>query len=394
LRSHAFRFVIPLLLACIGCADRQLETVTGTLNPGEPIAGLDPDERGRFDEGVLLFSRVFEARDGLGPFFNENQCSACHTDPASGGTGEQFAVRATHFEPPASCDLFEDASGENLQTRTVPALQERGIHRREAPPGASGRDRFSVPFLFGLGLTEAVPEAAILERADSEDRDGDGISGRPGRESGQLARFGRKAERTTIEGFIASALLFEMGLTSALRPDELLLDDTPWAEEVDPAGDPEIDDRSLQLLADFVRFLAPLAQRIPDDAGTRAEIAEGERLFAEAGCVSCHTPVLETGAHQSRALAHKRFRIYSDLLLHDMGPGLAGACGPVATPTEIRTEPLAGLGFRSSYLHDGRALGLTDAIRMHGGEAERARAAFDALDEVQQARLLRFLQSL
>lgn len=389
---------LACLAACFlaGCGSSPAaRAAENTALPGQPLADLTPAQRARFDEGGALFNRIYTPRDGLGPFFNENQCSACHTDPAAGGTGEQFALRAAHFQEPDRCELFAESSGENLQTNAIPALRVLGALRRDAPAAATARDRFSVPFLFGLGLAEAIPEEALLERADPDDRDGDGVSGRPGRDgAGRFARFGRKAEHASIESFVASALLFEMGLTSSVRPHELPLGAGIEPGVVDSVSDPEIDDLTLERMSDFVRFLAPLAPRIPEDSATRADIEEGASLFRRIGCADCHTPGHVTGPNAIDALDRRRFDLYSDLLLHDMGPELAGACGIAAAPSELRTEPLVGLGRRRVFLHDGRAVAIEDAVLAHGGEATRARAAFQSLDEVRRARIIRFLGSL
>lgn len=388
--------VIPMyLVAGSGCSQAPAEEPVAAAVAGDALPGLTPAEQARFDTGLALFGRVYAPEEGLGPLFNENQCSACHTFPASGGTGEQFAFRSARFEPPDRCDLLPAEGGENVQTRATPALQARGIRRRPTPMNANASGRVTVPFLFGLGLVEAVPEETLLALADPEDRDRDGISGRPGRDAtGRLARFGRKAEHATIRSFVEGALLLEMGLTSPRRPEESLLDGQPFGPDVDPAADPEVDSATVGLLTDFVRFLAPLPRLVPEDATTRDLIARGERLFAQLGCTGCHVPALRTGRSDVAALDRKSVRLYSDFLLHDLGPELAGACGIGAMPTEYRTEPLSGLGRRRVYLHDGRTRDLFAAIRLHGGEASRARAAFDALDRIAQEAVIRFLRSL
>ena len=123
-------------------------------------------------------------------------------------------------------------------------------------------------------------------------------------------------------------------------------------------------------------------------------LRSGERLFGEVGCAACHIPELRTGDHEIDVLSRVRVRLYSDMLLHDLGEELAGVCGPGAAPTEHRTARLWGLGRRSIYLHDGRARSLTDAIGFHGGEASAARARFRSLSEADTDLLLRFLEAL
>lgn len=361
--------------------------------PGFPLPGLTEGELARFRQGEALFNKVFRPEEGLGPMFNENQCSACHTDPASGGTGGELVVKATRYEG-ATCDLMEDQGGLNIRRQATPAMQALGIERETAPQEATAEGRFTTPFLFGLGLIEGVPESAILALADPDDRDGDGISGRGGRTAdGRLGRFGRKADFATIKEFSAGALLLEMGVTSPLQPSETRVRGQPLPAGVDPAPDPELGQEAFELLTDFVRFLAPPAPREPEWAAAQDSIARGERLFGRVGCESCHVPVLTTGRSSVTALDRKPVALYSDLLLHDLGPELADVCGPGASPAELRTTPLMGLSARSMFIHDGRAHSVKDAILMHGGEGQASRDAFAKLDFLQQLELIKFLDS-
>lgn len=363
--------------------------------PGAPLRGLTEAQLDRFTRGGALFDRVFQPAEGLGPLFNENQCSACHTDPASGGTGEQRVVKATRFVPPTTCDYLTGERGQNVRRQATAPLKAHGVEGESVPPEATERGRFTAPFLFGLGLVEAIPEGEILRRADPDDRDGDGISGRAGRTAnGALGRFGRKADVATLVDFVSSALRLEMGLTSAMAPTEQGLNGGPLPEGVDPAPDPELALQTVERLADFVRFLAPLAPEPLADDARRDSIARGERLFSQLGCGSCHVPRMTTGRSEISALDRKTVSLYSDLLLHDMGRELADVCGVGAAPAEVRTEMLDGLRYRRAYLHDGRALDLREAILRHGGEAARARQAFARLDFLSQSLLLRFLNSI
>jgi CxxC motif-containing protein (DUF1111 family) len=382
------------LAACTSGADTSPEAVTAD-SPGDPLPGLSPEELDRFHRGKAVFAKVFTPENGLGPLFNENQCSACHTGPATGGTGDQAVLRATRFDPDHGCDLLEEAGGENIRSRATPLLRASGIQREEIPREATEVARILVPFLFGLGMAEAVPEETLHALADPEDRDGDGVSGRLARTvDGRPGRFGTKADFATLEEFNAGAFHQEMGITNPLRPESELLNGRPLPEGVDPLPEPEIDGETLDLVTDFVRFLAPLSRRTPSDSALRRQVERGEVLFREVGCVSCHVPVLATGNHPVAALRHKRVALYSDLLLHDLGPGVSGVCGPDASPTEVRTGILMGLGYRRVFLHQGQASTLQQAISLHGGEAERSRRAFEALPEVERHFLVRFLQTL
>src|SRR5690606_2359684 len=277
----------------------------------------------------------------------------------------------------------------------TPLLQMHGIERHPILPGAPNLASFTVPRLYGLGLVEGIPEEEILSRADPNDRDGDGISGRPGRDAhGRLARFGRKAEHATLRDFVENAAHLEMGLTTPSRPHEGGIGREPFPPGTDPAPDPELNETAVALLTDFIRFLAPIAPRDGETPEDRRLISRGAVIFREIGCAQCHVPTMRTGPSSIAALDRKPVALYSDLLLHDMGPELANICTPGASRTGLRPEPLMGLGRRSVYLHDGRARDLPTAIRFHGGEAAPARERFQALGELDQYALIRFLQSL
>jgi CxxC motif-containing protein (DUF1111 family) len=361
---------------------------------GEPLPGLTPAELARFRQGETLFNRVFTPEDGLGPLFNENQCSACHTSPATGGTGDQLIVKATRFTPPDLCDTLTAEGGENVRTQATPALRAHGITAQPFPRSATERASFTTTFLFGLGLAELVP-AAELERLARRQAARGAVAGRPGRTAdGRIGRFGRKADEATLADFTHNALRFEMGLTTSRHASEGDIAGEPYPDGVDLADDPEISDEDVALLVDFMRFLAPPERARPATADERALVRLGEEVFARTGCAGCHVPGMTTPRNPSSALSRKRVYLYSDLLLHDMGPELAGVCGPGATPAELRTAPLMGLRYRTMLLHDGRAHDLVEAIRQHGGQAAAARQRFHGLTELEQNALLGFLRTL
>lgn len=363
--------------------------------PGDPLPGLDAAQIEAFLKGKALFSRVFFEDQGLGPRFNETACNACHTDPADGGIGDQFLIRASRTATDGTCDMLAEAGGLNVQRLVTRSFERMGGSRLAPPEAATHVGRFSVPPLFGLGLVEAIPEADLLRLADPDDADGDGISGRLGSDpAGRPARFGRKGDHATLRSFVAAAALHEMGLTSPDHPTEPSVVGAEHPPAADPAKDPELDEADIQALTDFVRFLAPVTVRVPRERSVMAQVAEGEELFASMGCTGCHVPSFTTGDHEVRALARKPVRAYSDFLLHDMGDALAGPCGPGAGNTEYRTEPLVGLNTRLTYLHDGRAGGILEAVLLHGGEAQAARDAFARLDRVTQESLIQFLETL
>jgi CxxC motif-containing protein (DUF1111 family) len=368
------RRVGALLLVLVACAP----DLPPTANPGEPLPGLDSTDLARFQAGQALFDKVYSPEEGLGPAFNENQCSACHTSPASGGTtGFERVVKATRWDSTTStCDPLTAQGGANVRTQATPRLRARGVERETVPKDASV-GRFIPPFLFGLGLVEAITDDAILAAQDSADANGDGISGRVGRTAdGRVARFGRKLEFATIRDFVETALLLEMGLTSRETHRETV-NGRPPPRGADPMPEPEVGEGTVALLTEFVRLLAAPAPAVARSAAHADTIARGRLLFFEVGCVACHTPSL-----------------YSDLLLHDMGPALADVCGPAAASSEVRTELLMGLRHRDRFLHDGRTGDLREAILTHGGEGEAARTAFARLPFLGQEYLLAFLKSL
>jgi len=386
-------FLVGVGLAVGSCAGPDPNRVAATGDPGTAIPGLDSASMAQFSAGQLAFNRVYRAEEGLGPAFNENQCSACHTSPASGGLGGELVFKASRFDPAKGCDVMASTGGENIRRKITPVARDAGIPAESAPPGGTV-GQFTAPALFGLGFVDAIPEETLRMREDPDDRDGDGISGRMGRSTdGRPARLGRKADVPTIGEFVAGAIRLEMGLTTPIHPQDALQGEIP-PPEIDPAADPEVDQATLDLLTQYVRFLAPPPRGGPTRGLSEASVARGEASFSRIGCTACHVPSLTTGPSDIDALDRREIALYSDLLLHDMGPDLADVCGPGATPSEIRTEPLMGLRYRDLLLHDGRITDLTTAIHRHGGEATQAREGFKALSEGAKEELLAFLRTL
>ena len=212
--------------------------------------------------------------------------------------------------------------------------------------------------LFGFGLIDTIPDAEILKGVGR-------AGGRAARlPDGRLGRFGRKATDATLSEFSTRAFRVEQGI------------------EV-PA---ELSSADRDLTVDFIRFLAP-----PDRAQQQQR---GADVFQRMGCTDCHTPIMKTGPSSVKALAYKEVFLYSDLLLHTLGPALADLCRGVAKPEEFRTAPLMGLRFKTTFLHDGRALSLTSAIVQHAGEAQPSVDAFLKLRHEEVDALLKFLQAL
>lgn len=376
---------------------------TPQVRPGDPLPGLKRSERARFDRGKEVFEREFTPETGLGPLFNSTSCGECHEDPALGGFGDEVEIHATAFlvrgggkDPHGggsgedACDPLADQGGPVVQQHVTPALKAAlGIEQEPVPSRATATAHRTSPPIFGLGLLDAVPDEVILAYADPDDKDHDGISGRPNRfVDGRLGRFGRKAFLPALKEFNAGAFQIEMGITSPAVPDEGTIGGAPIPPGVDPTPEPELSQEDVDLANDFVRFLAP------PPFGSGHGVGRGEDIFHRIGCASCHVPTLKTGPSDVRALRNKPVTAYTDLLLHDMGPDLADICLGLATPSEFRTEPLMGLGLRERFLHDGRASSVEEAVRLHAGEAAGARDRFGALSAEERHMLLKFLASL
>jgi len=364
---------------------------------------------------------AYAAQSGkLGPQFVARSCIACHVNngralpPAIGDPMYQTVVKVGGDTPAAAHARL----GTALQPQTVRGTPEATVTLKgyTSIPGtfADGTaytlrkpnyaftgitpERFSVrltPQLVGLGLLEAVSENTIIALADPLDADQDGISGRvqtvrdPETGQSRLGRFGYKAGQARLRHQIAGALNSDMGVTTSIFPR---------LDGESTSGTPEL---AAADLANMTRYLATLgvsARRGLADA----EALRGERIFASAGCGKCHTARLSTGPHHPFAeLRSQTIRPYTDLLLHDMGPGLADRLGEHgASGSEWRTAPLwnvgltAGVSGGEAYLHDGRARSLAEAILWHDGEARAARETFRTMPPADRRALLTFLKSL
>ena len=379
--------------------------------------------------------------DGLGPLFNRVSCSGCHTrdgrgrPPEPGEEGPMISMLmrlSVKGEAPRGGPKPHPVYGLQLQSRAVQGVKPEGRVRvryekitRTFPGGGEyvllephyeftglnygplGEDvLFSprvAPPVFGLGLLEAVSEETIRSRADPDDADGDGISGRPNRvydaASGEIVigRFGWKANEPNLRQQTAGAASGDMGLTNSMFSEG-----SPSAEQLKSIHEPirdgaDLSEQQLDRLVFYLRTLAVPARRDTDDPAVR----RGERLFARIGCATCHTPTMTTGEHELDMLAGQTIHPYTDLLLHDMGPALAdGRPDFEATGREWRTPPLWGIGLTETvnghtrFLHDGRARNLQEAILWHGGEAERSREAYERLSKEEREAVLAFLRSL
>jgi CxxC motif-containing protein (DUF1111 family) len=268
------------------------------------------------------------------------------------------------------------------------------------PAGYMQSPRMAPPF-FGLGLLQNIPEQTILALADENDANGDGISGRPnyvwepGLKKKVLGRFGLKANVGTLVTQVAAAYQQDMGITNSLFPEESTYGQSQYDGFSD---DPELPDSILNATVYYIKSLGVPARRNVTDPVN----LQGEKIFSQIQCSSCHTPTLQTGVDVTlRAISNQRIHPYTDLLLHDMGPGLAdGRPDFLATGSEWRTPPLWGIGLFPKtngtpfYLHDGRARTITEAILWHGGEATAAKDKFVQLSTEDRNALIQFINSL
>jgi len=414
LRSNRTTLLFATLLGVAACDTSAPTAAPPTTNPAEPLLQsvvvpaslgnalrqLTTAQRRQFEIGRAVFQTEFTPETGLGPLFNAVGCASCHEEPVVGGGGsneeeeggEDIELHATAFHGgTAECDDLAAVGGQVIQKQLTPAFSEyMQLTAEPIPAAATDSGHRTTPDLFGFGLLDAVPDAEILALADPLDRNGDGISGRPNRTAdGRLGRFGRKAQAATLREFNAEAFVMEMGVTNPGSQTEQTIAGEPLPPGVDPLPEPEISAAQLDAVDAFVRFLAPPPRALLGLLGARGAV-----VFSRIGCASCHTPVLVTGASPIVALRRKVVRAYTDLLLHDMGPDLADICLGQAQPSEFRTEPLMGLRFGTTFLHDGRAATIRQAIDLHGGEGLAVRNRFVRLTVFERAALLKFLGSL
>ena len=433
----------------------------GAAGAGNPLNNLTADEKTFFQDGLTRFIEVEVVQggsnNGLGPRFNSNQCLSCHAQPAPGGTSPaqnpliavatlngaknmvpwfitaKGPVREARFKrnPDGTNDgevhdLFvitgrSDAAGCNIsQPNFLPAGNP------VTGKGGNPNIIFRIPTpVFGAGLIEAIPDSAILAniQANAPEKAQLGISGHANAHlsgnanrsanDGTITRFGWKAQNKSLLMFSSEAYNVEMGISNQLFPQER--DETPaclftatpndtlnftttptGAATSNPAVISDI-----EAFANFMRMLAP-----PTPAPDTPSTVNGRATFTKVGCAHCHTPSFTTGkmiasgssTSPSAALSNQTVNLFSDLLVHHMGRGLAdGITQGGAGPDEFRTAPLWGVGQRVFFLHDGRTSNLVEAIEDHqspGSEANRVIERFRRLPTQEQQDVINFLRSL
>lgn len=407
LRPHAgLASVAILALGLLGCDAILTEAPDdGDLLDG-PLPGLTTSEMAAFAAGDAEFEESFAPVHGLGPLFTNTSCAACHSGDGRGRPEPTFANLVPRVDPAVAAGAGLPFDAPVVQVKALP-----GADPEVVPSGIPVSFRLPPP-VFGVGLIEAIPVAEIVARADPDDVDGDGISGRahwveapewmpleelPPGGGPYLGRFTRKARASTVLEQVVDAYLNDIGITT----DFLAVENRNIAagaptSTFDRVADPELPADVVQRVTFYLRTLAP-----PVPGAMTARRERGEALFHEIGCAACHTPEMTTGPHPVAALAHKPVRLYSDLLLHDMGDALADDVQDLdASGREWRTAPLWGLRVARDFLdgelflmHDGRARGLDEAILLHGGEARGARDLFAALGAEEREALLDFVGS-
>jgi cysteine-rich repeat protein len=353
----------------------------------QPHAKLTSEELDLFQEGLSEFAQVEPVEEGLGPIFNGSSCAECHSAPTVGGSSARLETRFGRTGP-SGFDPMTAYGGSLIQAQGI-TTGSCSVAGEMVPPEATIIAQRQTTPLFGLGLVDAIPDAAILARADPDDRDGDGISGRPNLIGPRVGRFGWKAQVATLHDFAGDAYLNEMGVTSPGFPNELSPNGGPVV--CDTVPDPEdAAGTNVTAFTDFMTLLAPLPT-----APRSRDVRLGRMVFRHLRCGTCHYERYRTAPSAVVALSRRRVPVFSDLLLHDMGPGLAdGIEQGQATGSEFRTAPLWGVGKSGPYLHDGRATTLAAAIAAHGGEAQAARDAFLGLTPGEQALLIAYLDAL
>ncbi len=411
-----------------------------------PFPGLNDRQKTDFVVGNSFFKKAWveapastKARDGLGPHFVAQSCGACHgldgrgapPDFANGVQQEQPMALLIRLSIPGQKP--DPVYGGQLNNRAIPEVTPEGkvqikyesIHGQfaDGTPYELLKPHYQItdlaygpmhkdimlspriaPQMIGLGLLEAIPEKDILANAAKQKADNKGIAGQANyvydafAKKELIGRFGWKANVASIGHQTAGAFLGDIGITSSINPKEDCMPAQKDCRTAPTGGQPEINDKTLKQVIFYSQTLAVPTRR---DAQTN-DVLRGKQIFTDANCVSCHTPSYKTGAFAPiPQLANQTIFPYTDLLVHDMGDGLAdGRPDGRANGKQWKTPPLWGLGLvktvngHTRYLHDGRARNMLEAVLWHGGEAEASKQAVLKLSAADRENLLKFLNSL
>ncbi|PVZ72243.1 di-heme oxidoreductase family protein [Pelagibaculum spongiae] len=429
-----------------------------------PSANMSFENQLNFRIGNGFFKRLWvsspastKAADGLGPVYNARSCQRCHlkdgrghppenaqdnsvsmflrlsipaqnqqqqqlldsgrvpviAEPTYGGQLQDFAVQGHNAEGRMVIEYREIplqlADGEAISLR-MPTYSVADLGYGAMHPDTMLSPRIA-PQMIGLGLLEAIKEEDLLANADPQDNNSDGISGKPNRiwsplhQQVMLGRYGWKAGNAGVDEQSQGAFSGDMGLSTPLHPNgfgectthqktctDALNGNSPQYENL------EVHQQISDLVLFYSRNLAVPARRNP----TNANVLAGKKLFNQTGCAACHTPSYTTGQRDDLPeQSNQKIWPYTDLMLHDMGPGLAdNRPEGLASGQEWKTPPLWGIGLtpivnnHSYYLHDGRARSLLEAVLWHGGEAQPARDKVVAMSKVERQQLIQFIESL
>lgn len=407
------------------------------------IDGLDARQQKVHTIGDGTFDRVFVAAPaphfgGLGPVFNNISCINCHRNdgggfPSFGSSTSGMLIRISvpgndehggPLEAPGFGVQIQDQAllgtvpeaTANVSYTDMPVTYPDGTVVTLKKPGYSLMNPYMAlpagymlsprlaPRLVGMGLLENIPESTILSFVDAGDKNGDGITGRanyvwdPYTKRTELGRFGVKANTPTLLMQVATAYQQDMGVTSYAQPVESAFGQTQMAIVGMGNVEPELVDSLLNYVTFYVQTLAVPARRDVNDSVNK----RGDLLFNQVNCSACHRPTMYTGVNTAINLSQQRIHPYTDLLVHDLGDGLAdGRPDFLATGREWRTAPLWGVGLlertngqNAYFLHDGRARTIEEAILWHDGEAARSKQQFMQLNASDRSALLKFLNSL
>lgn len=420
-----------------------------------PAANLPMSMRLDFSVGNSFFRNPWvqapastDARDGLGPLFNTNGCQSCHIkdgrghtpkegdtnavsmlvrlsipaltpeqkkrvildgvipEPTYGGQLQDFALPG--IEPEGQIHITYTTHSITLADGDVVTLRKPNLSISDLAYGEMAEDvllsaRIAPPMI-GLGLLESIPESTILGFAEQQKKEAQGVSGKANRvwsvETNQLelGRFGWKAGQPTLMQQNAAAFNGDLGLTSNMFPKDDCTQAQEICEKLPHGGTPEVSDKILNFVEFYSQHLAvPIRRNVNDP-----QVIKGQELFKNIGCESCHKTNIKTAKIEDRpALSNQLIHPYTDMLLHDMGEGLADNRPEfLANGQEWRTPPLWGLGYtkevngHTEFLHDGRARNVLEAVLWHGGEAQQSKDKVIQLSTQDRNALLAFLDSL
>ena len=395
--------ILTAIIAFTACS----KLLPSMINPAEGLCGpigLSSAQTILFSQGNDQFFANRTSATGLGPYFVATGCGSCHS---SDNRGHPFTILTRFGQSDTTGNKFLAEGAPQLGAFCLP-----GYTPEVLPPGATS-SKLIAPITAGVGFLEAVPDSEILAMAAANVNNPDGVRGHPNYDSipsyatplpgaiprgdgKYICRFGRKAAVYDLLEQVAIAYNHDMGITSTYLPNNPsnYLDPTPS----ETSSVPEVDNTTLNSVVFYVTCLQTPVQRNPNDSA----VVHGNQVFIQIGCETCHKQTLTTGYSDIAGLAYQTFNPFTDLLVHDMGPGLDDKYTEgTAQTSEWRTAPLWGLGLAPNVqggytylLHDGRAHSIEQAIELHGGEAAVSEARFTNLSASDKSALLAFLNSL